>query len=150
MTRDEARTLIMDVTRGWVDDETSSVVWAGSHEGRWGIRMAQTNRDFTTLWFAIGERTVGLEAYLLPKPPRGREEVYRQALTRNWRSWPVWIALDRLGDLHVVGRIPLTDLRADTLDGAVGAVYELVDLSFRPMVKAGFGAPAAEDNAADR
>lgn len=146
MTRDEARSLIIEVTSAWVDDETSSVVWAGPHEGRWGIRMAQANRDFTTLWFDIGARTVGLEAYLLPQPHRAREEVYRQALIRNWRSWPVWIALDRLGDLHVVGRIPLTDLRVDTLDGAVGAVYELVDLSFRPMVKAGFGAASPEEH----
>ncbi len=147
MTRDEARSLIIDVTNAWVEDETSSVVWAGSHEGRWGIRMAQENRDFTTLWFDIGERTVRLEAYLLPQPHRARDEVYRQALIRNWSSWPVWIALDRLGDLHVVGRIPLTDLRVDTLDGAVGAVYELVDVSFRRMVEAGFGVASPRQQA---
>ena len=138
MTADEARRLIAAASERWVADAESSVVWAGEYEGRLGIRMAQENRDFTTVWFDVGERTVRLEAYLLPAPPFDRAEVHRQALIRNWRSWPVWIATDTDGDLYVLGRIPLDALDEEALDRAVGAAYELVDLSFRAMVKAGF------------
>ena len=138
MTVDEARRLIAAASERWVTDPESAVVWAGEFEGKLGIRMAQESRDFTTLWFDVGQRTVGLEAYLLPPPPHDRAEVHRQALIRNWRSWPVWIATDKNGDLYVLGRIPIESLDEDTLDQAVGATYELVDLAFQPMVRAGF------------
>jgi len=138
MTRQEARRLIVTAARKWVEDPDSAVVWTGEHEGRPGIRMTQENRDFTTLWFEVGDRTVGLEAYLVPAPPHNQAEVYRQALVRNGRSWPVWIAAGRDGDLYVLGRLPLESLDEEALDRAVGGVYELVDIAFRPMIRAGF------------
>jgi hypothetical protein len=132
--------LLVAVSRGWVDDPDSAVVWAGSHEGRWGIRMAQERRDFTTIWFDVGQRTLGLEAFLLPAPAHDAQEVYRQALVRNAGSWPVAIALDAHGDLVILGRVPLDELDARKLDELVGAVYELVEISFAAMVRAGFEA----------
>lgn len=138
MTPQEALRLLVAITARWVDDPESDVVWAGEHEGLWGIRMAQRVRDFTTVWFDVGERTVGLEAYLLPNPPHGHEAVYRLSLSRNWSSWPVAIAVDRTGDLYVRGRIPLSDLDEEAIDRAVGAVYEVVDITFRTLVDIGF------------
>ncbi len=134
----ECRRTLESTTSAWVEDETSDVVWAGDYEGRWGIRMAQQTRDFTTVWFDTGDLTLGYEAYLLPAPPKNREEVYRQCLARNWRSFRAHIAIDRRGDLYVVGRMPVTEVTPETLDEAVGAVYALVDLSFRPLIRAGF------------
>lgn len=138
MTRDEARALVVETTERWQADPDSDVVWAGEYEGRQGIRMAQSCRDFTTVWFDIGERTVGFEAYVLPGPPHGGVEFYRFCLQRNWRSWPAHLALDQRGDLFVVGRIPLSNLSETSLDGAVGAVYEVIELSFRTLLRLGF------------
>ena len=138
VTPHEARQLLESTTTRWVEDEASDVAWAGDFEGRWGLRMAQQTRDFTTIWFDVGELTVGFEAYLLPNPPQGREEVYRLCLARNEASWPAFISTDRSGDLYVRGRIPLSDLTADSIDRAVGAVYEVVELSFRPLIRLGF------------
>lgn len=138
MTVDEARRLVVATTQAWVRDDESDVVWAGSYEGRWGIRMAQRCRDFTTIWFTIGQRTVGYEAFLLPEPPRNRADAFRLCLARNQTSWPVAIALDRQGDLSVSGRIPLESLTAAALDQAVGSVYEIVELTFRPLLEIGF------------
>ncbi len=140
-TTERARRLLTETTRAWLTDPASDVVWAGEYEGRWGIRMAQQVRDFTTVWFSIGERTIGFEAYLLPSPPHGHADVYRLCLHRNWRSWPASIALDERGDIFVVGRIPLGQVNTASLDRAVGAVYELVELSFRPLLRAGFQSP---------
>ena len=133
-----SRTVLEATTTAWVEDPESDVVWAGEYEGRWGIRMAQQTRDFTTVWFEAGELTLGYEAYLLPAPPKNREEVYRQCLARNWNSFRAHVAIDRQGDLYVVGRMPASEVSSNTLDEAVGAVYALVDLSFRPLIRAGF------------
>ena len=138
MTRDEAHQLVVAATQAWVTDPESDVVWAGEYEGRWGIRMAQACRDFTTVWFDIGERTVGYEAYLMPQPPAAGTDFYRYCLNRNWRSWPTHLATDDRGDLFVIGRIPLEILTESSLDGAVGSVYEVVELSFRALLSLGF------------
>ncbi|RPI22851.1 MAG: hypothetical protein EHM57_04785 [Actinobacteria bacterium] len=144
MTPQDALRLLTATTTRWVGDPESDVVWAGEHDGLWGIRMAQRVRDFTTVWFDVGERTVGFETYLLPDPPHGHEAVYRMSLRRNWSSWPVAIAMDRSSDLYVKGRIPLSVLDEEAIDGAVGAVYELVELTFRTLVDVGFRKPVRE------
>jgi hypothetical protein len=81
---------------------------------------------------------MGLSAYLLPAPPRHAAEVYRQALRRNLTAWPATAALDPEGNLSIVSRIPLNGLDQEAIDRAVGAVYELVELSFPAMIRAGF------------
>ena len=130
---------MVDDVQGWVDDPKGDAEWAGEHDGRWGVRVRQSVREATTIWFDVGPRTVGLEAYLLPRPPHESAEVYRICLSRNYRSWPAVIALDDRGDIYVMARVSTSHLRAADLDRGVGAIYETVELSFRPLVRAGFG-----------
>lgn len=130
--------MIERVTTAWRDDPSSSVVWVGRHEGRWGLRMHHEVREATTIWFDVGDLTVALEAYLLPAPLVSRGEVYRIALARNRRSWPATVYVDARGDLFIGGRIPLTDLSEKRIDEAVGGVYELVEISFRALLRAGY------------
>jgi len=138
MTRERAWELLHSVSQGWVDDEASDVVFAGEHEGRLAVRMAQQARDFTTVWFDVGDITVGYEAYILPNPPHGHLEVQRQLLRRNERLWRVHFATDKDGDVFLVGRVALGELSAVVLDEVLGGIYEAVELSFRSLVKAGF------------
>lgn len=138
MNREGALQLVQALTLEWVDDATSSVVWAGAHEGRWGIRIRQEAREATTVWIDVGDLTVAFEAYLLPKPRFRREEVYRLSLTRNHRSWPAYISIDDQGDLFIRGRIGLSDLSRERIDQVIGAVYEVVEISFRVIARAGF------------
>ena len=138
MTRDQARQLVEDTSAKWVSDPASDVVWAGEHEGRLGVRMAQTVRDFTTVWFDVGDRTVGYEAYVAPPPPRGTEEVYRQCLVRNRSWWRAHFALDAEGGLVLVGRSPIERLDAAELDAVLGSIYEAVELAFKGILRAGF------------
>lgn len=102
--------------------------------------MRQTVRDFTTVWFDVGERTVTIEAYVLPAPPpgRGAEEAYRQCLTRNFGTRRIHFALDRQGGLVLTGRIPLPELSHEEMELALGEVYSLVEASFRGLLAAGF------------
>jgi len=102
------------------------------------VRMRQEVRDMTTVWFAVGERTVTIEAYVLPAPPNRAGEVYRQALTRNAGTRRMSFALDRLGDLVIVGRIPVDHLSEMELELALGEVYDLVEVAFPGLVRAAF------------
>lgn len=132
--------LLRSVTSEWVQDVDSDVVWCGEHDGRWGIRMAQQARDFTTIWFDVGQITIGFEAYLLPPPVHHAGEALAYVLKRNWKSWPAYVAADDRGELYVKGRIPVAGITADDIEVAVGAVYELVEVSFRPLLSIGYAA----------
>ena len=130
--------LLRGVTEEWLEDPESDVVWAGEHEGLWGIRMAQSSRDFTTIWFDVGDITIGLAAYLLPPPPHSRDAVFDHCLRRNHRSWPAYIAADDRGELYIRGRIPVAHITAEDIETAVGSVYELVELAFKPLLQLGY------------
>jgi len=130
--------LVTAVTDRWRDDPESDVVWADDHEGRRGVRMRQTVRDFTTVWFGVGDRTLTVEAYVLPSPPFHREEVFRQALARNGATRRVNFALDREGDLVLRARLPIEEVTDHELDLVLGEVYDMVEVAFPGLVAAAF------------
>lgn len=130
--------LLRAVTTAWATDADSDVVWAGEYDGRWGIRMAQQTRDFTTVWFDVGEITIGFEAYLLPPPRHDEAAVLAQCLKRNHRSWPAYIAADDRGELYIRGRIPVAHLTTDDIETAVGSTYQLVEIAFKPLLQLGY------------
>ena len=138
MTRDEAHSLIVRATEAAAADPDSDVVWSGTYEGRPGLRMHQTCREATTIWFTAGEHTVGFEAYLLPAPLHEAAAVYRHCLVRTYRSWPASIAIGPDGDLFVIGRIPLDALNELRLDEAIAAVYDVVEMSFPALLRLGY------------
>jgi hypothetical protein len=121
----------------WLADPESSVEYAEEVEGRWAVRMRQETRDATTVWFDIGERSLSFEAYVMPAPT-SPEEVHRQALVRNARSWRCFFAVDSEGAIVLRGRLAVDRVTVDELDRVLGEVYETIELAFRPMVRAGF------------
>ena len=139
MTSSDAWDVLTATSERLVADESSDVVNAEEYEGRWAVRMAQQVRDFTTVWFEVGDLTVGHEAYVIPNPPGGHQEVFRQLLTRNERLWRAHFSIDKDGDVFLVGRVSLEEWGEDVLDAVLGTVYEAVELSFRPLLRAGFG-----------
>lgn len=135
MTPDE---LVRTVTDGWAADPDGDVVWAGDHEGRRGVRMRQTVRDFTTVWFDVGERTVGIEAGVIPEPRFRREQVYHQCLRRNRRARRMHFAVDRDGEIVLVGRIPVPEVSPAELELALGEIWETIEVAFPPLVRTAF------------
>ena len=131
------RAVLEERIRLWLEDPESAVEYAEDVDGRWAVRMTQEVRDATTVWFDVGERSLWFEAYVLPKPPMS-EEVHRQALVRNRASWRVFFALDEEEAIVLRGRVGEDRVTLGELDLVLGEIYELVEISFRPMVNAGF------------
>lgn len=127
-----------EIFRRWVEDPDSDVVAAELVEGRWAVRMAQQTRDFTTVWAEPGERTVGFEAYVLPPPPLHPDAVHCQLLLRNHKAWRVHFAIDRNGEIYLRGRIEANHASEATLGYLFAEVYELIEVSFRALLDAGY------------
>ncbi len=126
------------VTAAWVDDPQSDVVWAGDHEGRRGVRMRQTVRDFTTVWFEVGDRTLSVEAGVLPEPRFHHLEVYRQCLVRNAGTRRLHFAVDAEGEILLVGRIPVEEVTPHELELALGEAWDMIEVAFTPLVQLAF------------
>ncbi len=130
--------LVNRVAQQWVADPDSDVVYTEVLDGRIAVRVAQRTRDFTTIWFEVGDLTLATEAYVLPAPPANRDEAYRQCLFRNFDSRRVHFAIDRHGDIFLRGRTPLDRVTEDELEGILAEVYQLVEIAFRPLIRVGF------------
>ena len=131
------REVLEERIRLWLEDEEGSVEYAEEVEGRWAVRMRQETRDATTVWFDVGERSLSFEAYVLPEP-RVSDEVHRQALVRNERAWRCFFALDAENAIVLRGRLAADLVTIDELDRVLGEVYDMIELAFRPMARAGF------------
>jgi hypothetical protein len=118
----------------WLDDPESAVEYAEELEGRWAVRMSQLTRDATTVWFDPQERSLVYEAYVLPVPDAAAA-VYRHALIRNGRAWRAFFALDGEGGLVLRGRLPASRVTHEELDLVLGEIYEIVEVSFRPLLR---------------
>ena len=49
-------------------------------EFRWYVRMSGEEKDFTTIWFTLGQRTFRYETYVMPAPEQTAELLYETVL----------------------------------------------------------------------
>lgn len=117
----------------WLADPDGDVVYAEQVEGRWAVRMRQTVRDATTVWWEEGTYTIAAEAYVLPAPPGDASDGYRLALIRNHPTWRAHFALDAEGAFVIRGRVA-ADAPFEDLDRLLGEIYQMVETTFRPLV----------------
>ena len=52
-------------------------------EHRWYVRMHGEEKEFTTVWFTLGQRTLQFETYVMPAPEENTEQLYEHVLRRN-------------------------------------------------------------------
>lgn len=86
----------------------------------------------------IGDHTLSVNAFVARAPDESHEAVYRWLLERNAKAPGVAFALDRLGDIYLVARVPLAEVAAGTVDRLLGAVLEYADESFNRILEIGF------------
>lgn len=133
------RSVLLETIDAWVADPDGDVTYAEQVEGRWAVRMRQTVRDATTVWWTVGDYSISAEAYVLPAPHGDPTEAYRLALIRNATSWRAHFALDSEGALVIRGRVSLEHVTPRELDLLLGEIYQLVEASFRSLVAVAFG-----------
>jgi hypothetical protein len=137
---EEVRRLLEEAGERWLADPESDVIWVGDYEGRRGVRLRLGAGEPSTVWFKVGERTLAVEAFILPSPPSGRrEEVYRQSLARNTGGRRLHLALDRHGDVVLIGRVPLDDVDAVELELLLGEMHQGLEITRPALARAAFG-----------
>lgn len=129
----------------WLADPEGDVTYAELVDGRWAVRMSQTVRDATTVWWEVGDYSISAEAYVLPAPEGDPAPAHRLALARNWAAWRAFFAVDPEGAIVLRGRLPVETATFDDLDLLLGEIYLAIESTFRPLVRLAF--PAREKKA---
>lgn len=86
----------------------------------------------------VGDHSLSINAFIIRKPDENEAEVFNWCLRRNASMYGVAFALNELGDLYLVGRLPLTAVTDQEIDRLLGSVLQNSDSSFNPLLELGF------------
>ena len=93
--------------------------------GRFVVVLPGRTKLRTTVSLAIGPQALTVNAFVCRRPDENAEQVYRWLLQQNTRLFGVGFALDQLGDIYLVGRIPVGGLTEDDLDRLLGQILAM-------------------------
>lgn len=86
----------------------------------------------------VGDRSLSINAFVVRKPDENAEKVFEWCMRRNASMYGVAFALNELGDLYLVGRLPLGVVTDQEIDRLLGSILQYSDSSFNPLLELGF------------
>lgn len=116
----------------------SEIEYDESAEGVFSFSLPGDKKLQTAVRLDVGAHALGVHAFVCRKPDEHHERVYRWLLERNLKMYGVAFALDRLGDIYLDGRLPLSAVTPDELDRLLGSVLTYADESFNTILELGF------------
>ncbi len=111
---------------------------------RWYVRLRGEEKDITTIWFTLGQRTLAYETYVLPAPEEHHAEVYEHLLRRNAGWFGASFAIGEEDAIYLVGQFPSAALEEAEVDRIIGSLYAYVERCFRPLLRLAFASRFAD------
>ncbi len=136
MTGDSAVGAAAEVIRSYLLDNGIEYDEVGA--GLFAFALPGERKLQTPVRLDIGAHALAVHAFVCRRPDEQQERVYRWLLERNLKTYGVAFALDRLGDIYLDGRLPLSIVTADELDRLLGALLTVADGSFNTILELGF------------
>ena len=138
----------LDQLRRSIDDwfehqraSNSAIVAVDRGEGdeiRWYVRMHGEEKEFTTLWFTLGQRTLRFETYVMPAPEENAEQLFDVLLRRNDSLVGVHFSIGAEDAVYLRGEIPNHALNEGELDRIVDTMFATVERHFSSLLRIGF------------
>jgi hypothetical protein len=106
--------------------------------GAYLVKLEGQHKLATMTWLIAGRHSLHVEAFFCRRPDENHARFYRFLLERNGRMYGVHFAIDRMGDVYLVGRLPLASVAADEIDRVLGCVLSYADENFDTALELGF------------
>jgi hypothetical protein len=106
--------------------------------GAYLVRLEGQHKLATMTWLIVGAHSLHAEAFFCRQPDENHAAFYRFLLERNGRMYGVHFALDQVGDVYLVGRLPLGSVTPEEIDRVLGCVLTYSDENFDPALTLGF------------
>jgi hypothetical protein len=114
------------------------LAWESPQPGSYLVRLEGEHKLATMTWLIAGTHSLHVEAFFCRQPDENHARFYRFLLGRNGRMYGVHFALDPVGDVYLVGRLPLGSSSADEIDRILGCVLSYSDENFDAALALGF------------
>ena len=107
-------------------------------EVRWYVRMSGQEKEFTTVWLTLGQRTLRFETYVMPAPEENAQVLFESLLRRNEKLVGAHFSIGQEDAVFLRGEIPVAALNEKEFDRAIGTLYSTVEQSFGALIRIGF------------
>lgn len=111
---------------------------AEGDERRWYVRLRGEDKDFTTVWLTLGQRTLRYETYVMPAPEENEAQLYEHLLRRNDRLVGAHFSIGIEDAVFLRGELVNEAVTSAEIDRAIGTLYATVEQTFRGLLKIGF------------
>lgn len=118
--------------------KAADVPFEEPHPGSFLVTLPGQRKLATVTWLILGDQALLVEAFFCRQPDENHAEFYRFLLGKNGSMYGVHFALDPVGDVYLVGRIPLSAISADEVDRLLGCVLTYSDDWFNSALELGF------------
>jgi hypothetical protein len=125
-----------DVIRAALDDR--EITYEHVREGAFLVSLPGQHKLQTAAWLVVGDHSLLVEAFVVRRPDENHADFYRHLLERNARLYGVHFSIDHLGDVYLVGRVPLEAVSGDEVDRLLGCVLTYADDEFDRLLELGF------------
>ena len=119
-------------------DEIVAVDQGELGEHRWYVRMRGEEKEFTTVWFHLGQRTLKYETYVMPAPEENAQELYENVLRRNESLVGAHFSIGIEDAIFLRGELPIRLIDEQELDRIIGTLYAYVEQIFPSIIRIGF------------
>ncbi len=109
------------------------------------MRLRGEEKDVTTIWFTLGQRTLHYETYVMPAPEENHAEFYEHLLRRNRKLVGAQFCIGDEDAVFLAGHLPLAALDEAELDRIIGSMFAYVEQCFRPALRIGFASRFKDD-----
>lgn len=129
----------------WLDEQltsnpaVASVEHDVSESGRWFVRLAGEDKDFSTVRFELGQRTLYFETYVMPWPIENEAQFFANLLRRNHKMYGAKFSVGAEDGIFLEGHLDNSLIEVgDELDRILGSIYVWVEQYFQPALRIGF------------
>ena len=86
----------------------------------------------------VGDHSLSINAFVIRKPDENEAAVHHWCMSKNAAMYGIAYAINELGDIYLVGRLPLDAVNPQELDRILGSVLQNSDSAFNPLLELGF------------
>lgn len=86
----------------------------------------------------VGDHSLSINAFVIRKPDENEAAVHHWCMSKNASMNGVAFAINELGDIYLVGRLPLDAVNEKEIDRILGTVLQYSDNAFNPLLELGF------------
>src|SRR5215212_4237680 len=88
-------------------------------ERRWYVRLRGEDKEFTTIWLTLGQRTLRYETYVMPAPEENDGALYEHLLRRNEKLVGAHFSIGIEDAVFLRGELPVDAVTEAELDRVI-------------------------------